>query len=185
MIKEIKSQAETKMKKSIESLEHVFARLRTGRANPSILEGVMVSYYGTDTPLTQIASIVVEDARTLSISPWEKNLIPQIEKAILKSDLGLNPTTSGTVIRLPMPPLTEETRRNLVKTAKGEAENARVAVRNLRRDANAEVKALLKDKQISEDEEKKALDEIQKLTDKYVAEVDKTLAGKEKDLMSV
>lgn len=185
MIKEIKSQAETKMKKSIESLEHVFARLRTGRANPSILEGVMVSYYGTDTPLTQIASIVVEDARTLSISPWEKNLIPQIEKAILKSDLGLNPTTAGSVIRLPMPPLTEETRRGLVKTAKGEAENARVSVRNLRRDANAEVKALLKDKQISEDEEKKALDEIQKLTDKYVAEVDKTLANKEKDLMSV
>jgi ribosome recycling factor len=185
MIKDVKAQAEARMKKSIEALEHVFGRIRTGRANPGLLESVMISYYGTDTPISQIASIVVEDARTLTITPWEKNLVPQIEKAILKSDLGLNPATSGSVIRLPMPPLTEDTRRNLVKQAKSEAENARVAVRNLRRDANAEIKALLKDKKISEDEEKKGLDDVQKLTDKYVAEVDKTLATKEKDLMSV
>ena len=165
MIKDIRNQAETRMKKSLESLDHVFGRIRTGRANPGILEGVTISYYGTETPVTQIASVVVEDARTLTITPWEKNLVPQIEKAILKSDLGLNPATSGSVIRLPMPPLTEDTRRSLVKQAKGEAENARVAVRNLRRDANTEIKALLKDRKISEDEEKKALDDIQKLTD--------------------
>lgn len=182
---EIKSRTEARMKKTIESLEHAFGRIRTGRANPSLLEGVMVSYYGTDTPLTQVANVIVEDSRTLSISPWEKNLIPQIEKAILKSDLGLNPSTSGTVIRVPLPPLTEETRRDLVKHARGEAENSRVALRNLRRDANAEIKTLLKDKAISEDDEKRGLDEIQKLTDRYVAEVDKILAGKEKDLMTV
>ena len=185
MIKEINKQSESKMKKSIESLEHAFARIRTGRASPSILESVTVSYYGTETPITQVANVVVEDARTLMISPWEKPLVPQIEKAILKSDLGLNPSTAGDVIRLPMPPLTEETRKELVKVAKAEAENARVAVRNIRRDANNEIKALLKDKEISEDEERKALDAIQKLTDKYVAEVDRVLADKEKDLMAV
>jgi ribosome recycling factor len=185
VINEINKQSEAKMKKSLESLEHAFARIRTGRASPSLLESVMISYYGTDTPITQVANVVVEDARTLMISPWEKPLIPQIEKAILKSDLGLNPSTSGDVIRLPMPPLTEETRRDLVKHARGEAENARIAIRNLRRDANGEVKALLKDKEISEDEERKALDAIQKLTDRYIALVDKTLADKEQDLMAV
>ncbi len=185
MISDISKQSEAKMKKSIESLSHAFARIRTGRASPSLLESVMVSYYGTDTPITQVANVVVEDARTLVISPWEKPLIPQIEKAILKSDLGLNPSTSGDVIRLPMPPLTEETRRDLVKQARNEAENARIAVRNIRRDANNEIKALLKDKEISEDEERKALDGIQKLTDRYIAEVDEVLAGKEKDLMQV
>lgn len=185
MISDISKQSEAKMKKSIESLSHAFARIRTGRASPSLLESVMVSYYGTDTPITQVANVVVEDARTLVISPWEKPLIPQIEKAILKSDLGLNPSTSGDVIRLPMPPLTEETRRDLVKQARNEAENARIAVRNIRRDANNEIKALLKDKEISEDEERKALDGIQKLTDRYIAEVDEVLAAKEKDLMQV
>lgn len=185
MISDINKQSEAKMKKSLESLDHAFARIRTGRASPSLLDSVMVSYYGTDTPITQVANVVVEDARTLMVSPWEKQLVPQIEKAILKSDLGLNPATTGDVIRLPMPPLTEETRRDLVKQARAEAENSRVAVRNVRRDANGDVKALLKDKEISEDEERKALDGIQKMTDKYVAEVDKVLAVKEQDLMAV
>ncbi|WLQ14649.1 ribosome recycling factor [Hahella aquimaris] len=185
MINDIKKQSEQKMKKSMEALGHAFAKIRTGRANPAILESVMVPYYGSDTPLTQIANVVVEDARTLSVTPWEKNMVPQIEKAILKSDLGLNPSTAGTVIRVPMPALTEETRKELVKTARGEAENTRVAIRNLRRDANADIKTLLKDKEISEDEEKRGLDDIQKLTDKYIAEVDRVLAEKEKDLMAV
>lgn len=185
MIKDIQTQAEGRMKKSIESLQHNLNRIRTGRASPSILENVMVSYYGTDTPITQVANVVVEDSRTLAILPWEKQLIPQIEKAILKSDLGLNPATSGEKIRVPLPALTEETRRDLVKQARGEAENGRVALRNLRRDANSEIKELLKEKEISEDEEKRALDAIQKLTDRYVAEVDKILADKEKDLMTV
>ena len=185
MINDIKKESEQKMKKSLEALGTAFARIRTGRANPSILDSVMVSYYGSDTPLTQVANVVVEDARTLSVTPWEKSMVPQIEKAILKSDLGLNPSTAGTVIRIPMPMLTEETRRDLVKQAKNEAENARVSVRNARRDANGDIKELLKDKEISEDEEKRALDEVQKLTDKYVAEVEKALAEKEKDLMAV
>ncbi len=185
MINDIKKDAEQKMKKSLEALGTAFARIRTGRANPSILDSVMVPYYGNDTPLTQVANVVVEDARTLSVTPWEKSMVPQIEKAILKSDLGLNPSTAGTVIRIPMPMLTEETRRELVKHAKNEAENARVSVRNARRDANGDIKELLKEKEISEDEEKRALDDVQKLTDKYVAEVEKVLTDKEKDLMAV
>jgi len=185
VINDIKKESEQKMKKSLEALGTAFTRIRTGRANPSILNSVMVSYYGNDTPLTQIANVVVEDARTLMVTPWEKNMVPQIEKAIMKSDLGLNPSTAGTVIRLPMPMLTEETRRDLVKQAKSEAENARVSVRNARRDANGDIKELLKDKDISEDEEKRALDDVQKLTDKYIAEIERTLADKEKDLMAV
>lgn len=185
MINDIKKDAEGRMKKSIEALGTNFNKIRTGRAHPSILDGVMVSYYGTDTPLSQVANVNVEDARTLSVTPWEKNLVPDIEKAIMKSDLGLNPSTAGSVIRIPMPMLTEETRKNFIRQAKGEAENARVAIRNVRRDALAEVKALEKEKQISEDDERRAADEIQKLTDKYVAEVEKALAAKEKDLMEI
>ncbi|OZG70482.1 ribosome recycling factor [Hahella sp. CCB-MM4] len=185
MINDIKKDTEQKMKKALEALGHAFAKIRTGRASPAILDSVMVSYYGSDTPLPQVANVVVEDARTLTVTPWEKALVPQIEKAIMKSDLGLNPATAGTVIRVPMPMLTEETRRELVKQAKNEAENARVSVRNARRDANGDIKELLKEKEISEDEEKRALDEIQKLTDRYVAEVEKALGDKEKDLMAV
>ncbi|HEY8568251.1 ribosome recycling factor [Microbulbifer sp.] len=185
MINDIKKDAEGRMKKSIEALGSNFNKIRTGRAHPSILDGVMVSYYGSDTPLSQVANVTVEDARTLSVTPWEKNLVPDIEKAIMKSDLGLNPSTAGSVIRIPMPMLTEETRKNFIRQAKGEAENARVAIRNVRRDALAEVKALEKEKEISEDDERRAGDEIQKLTDKYVAEVEKALAAKEKDLMEI
>ncbi len=185
MINDIKSESEARMKKSIEALHTAFNKIRTGRAHPSILSSVMVPYYGNDTPLTQVANVFAEDARTLAISAWEKNLIPAIEKAILKSDLGLNPTTSGDTIRVPMPALTEETRRDLVKHARAEAETARVSVRNIRRDANGHFKDLLKEKEISEDEERRAADEIQKLTDKYIAEIDKILADKEADLMAI
>lgn len=185
MTTDIKKSAEARMKKAIEALGHNFNKIRTGRAHPSILDGIMVSYYGSDTPLSQVANVNVEDARTLSVTPWEKQLVPEIEKAIMKSDLGLNPATAGTVIRIPMPPLTEETRKNFTKQAKSEAETARVSVRNARRDAMGEIKALLKDKEISEDDERRAQDEIQKLTDKYVAEVDAALAVKEKDLLEI
>ena len=185
MINEIKQETEQKMKKSIEALKTALARIRTGRATPAILDSVMVSYYGTNTPLTQMANVVVEDARTLAVTPWEKNLVPEIEKAIMKSDLGLNPSTAGSVIRVPMPALTEETRKEFVKQARSEAESGRVAVRNARRDANSDIKELTKEKEISEDEEKKALEDIQKLTDKYVSEVDAVLAEKEKALMAV
>ncbi len=185
MISDIQKDAEAKMKKSLEALGNAFNKIRTGRAHPSLLDGITVSYYGNETPLNQVGNVVVEDARTLAINPWEKPLIPEIEKAIMKSDLGLNPATSGDLIRIPMPPLTEETRKGYTKQAKQEAENGRVSVRNARRDALGQVKALLKDKEISEDEERKSADEIQKLTDKYVAEVDKALAEKEKDLMEI
>ncbi|WP_163836565.1 ribosome recycling factor [Spartinivicinus ruber] len=185
MINEIKSDAKTRMKKSVESLDVAFAKIRTGRAHPSLLDSIVVPYYGADTPLNQVANISVEDGRTLSVNPWEKQLVPAIEKAILKSDLGLNPNTAGDVIRIPLPPLTEETRKNYIKQAKAEAEGARVAVRNIRRDAISELKTLLKDKEISEDEERKAHDEIQKITDQYVAEVDKALQSKESELMEI
>lgn len=185
MISDIKKDAEARMKKSLEALDTAFKKVRTGRAHPSILDGVMVSYYGVDTPLKQVANVSVEDARTLAISAWEKNLIPQIEKAIMKADLGLNPSTSGDLIRVPMPALTEQTRRDMIKICKSEAEHARVAIRNIRRDANSDLKELLKEKEISEDEERKGQDEIQKLTDKYVAEVEEALKKKEADLLEV
>jgi ribosome recycling factor len=185
MINEIKTDSEARMKKSMESLAHAFNRIRTGRAHPSILEGIVVNYYGAETPLQQLANINVEDSRTLSITPWEKGVVQAIEKAIMMSDLGLNPNTAGTVIRIPMPALTEETRKNFIKHAKSEAETARVSVRNIRRDANSQLKDLLKDKEISEDDERRAQDDIQKLTDKYVAEVDKAFAAKERDLMEI
>lgn len=185
MINDIKKDAEGRMKKAIDALGNNFNKIRTGRAHPSLLDGVKVNYYGTETPLSQVANINIEDARTLSVSPWERNLVPEIEKAIMKSDLGLNPSTNNGLIRIPLPMLTEETRKNFIKQARAEAENARVAVRNVRRDVLGDVKALLKDKAISEDDERRAQDEIQKITDKYVAEVDKALAAKETDLMTV
>jgi len=185
MINSIKTEAEARMGKSLVALAAAFNRIRTGRASPTILDGIMVSYYGSDTPLSQVANIMVEDARTLALSPWEKNLIPEIEKAIMKSDLGLNPATSGDIIRIPMPALTEETRKGFIKKARQEAENARVSIRNGRRDAIADVKELLKDKDISEDEERKAADDIQKITDKFVGDVDKSLSAKEADLLEI
>ncbi len=185
MINEIKKDAEGRMKKSLEALSNAFNKIRTGRAHPSILDAVMVDYYGNPTPINQVANINVEDGRTLAVSPWEKAMVPEIEKAILSSDLGLNPATSGELIRIPMPPLTEETRKGYIKQAKQEAENARVSVRNIRRDANSQVKDLLKAKEISEDEERKAEDEIQKITDKFIADVEKALAEKEKDLLEI
>lgn len=185
MINEIKKDTQTRMQKTLESLGHAFAKIRTGRAHPSILDSVMVSYYGADTPLNQVANVNVEDARTLAITVFDKSMAQAVEKAIMTSDLGLNPASAGTIIRVPMPPLTEETRKGYTKQARSEAENARVAVRNVRRDAIAQLKDLLKEKEISEDEERRAQDEIQKLTDKFVAEVDKALEQKEKDLMAV
>lgn len=185
MINDIKKDAEGRMKKAVEVLSNNFNKIRTGRAHPSLLDGVMVNYYGTDTPLSQVANINIEDARTLSISPWERNLVPEIEKAIMKSNLGLNPSTNNGLIRIPLPMLTEETRKVFIKQARAEAENGRVAVRNVRRDVLGDVKVLLKDKAISEDDDRRAQDEIQKITDKFIAEVDKALAAKEVDLMSV
>lgn len=185
MIEDIKKDAKARMNKALDALAGNFNKIRTGRAHPSILDGLMVSYYGSDTPLSQVANVVVEDARTLSVTPWEKNLVPEIEKAIMKSDLGLNPSSAGTVIRIPMPMLTEETRKNFIRQARSEAETAKVSIRNIRRDALAEVKALVKEKEISEDDERRAGDEIQKITDQFVAEVDKSLAAKEKDLMEI
>lgn len=185
MINEIKKDAQTRMQKTLESLGHAFAKVRTGRAHPSILESISVSYYGAETPLNQVANINVEDARTLAITVYDKSMTQAVEKAIMNSDLGLNPASAGTVIRVPMPPLTEETRRGFTKQARGEAESARVAIRNVRRDALAQLKDLLKDKEISEDDERRGQDEIQKVTDKFIADVDKALAQKETDLMAV
>ncbi|WP_437881501.1 ribosome recycling factor [Pseudomonas sp. LRF_L74] len=185
MINEIKKDAQERMKKSVESLDHAFAKIRTGRAHPSILDSVMVSYYGSDTPLRQVANVVAEDSRTLALTVFDKSMIQAVEKAIMTSDLGLNPATAGTTIRVPMPALTEETRKGFTKQARAEAEGARVAVRNIRRDALASLKDLVKEKEISEDEERRAADEVQKLTDKFVAEVEKALEAKEADLMAV
>ena len=185
MIEDIKKEAEARMKKSIEALGTNFNKIRTGRAHPSILDGITVDYYGNETPLSQVANVSVLDARTLTISPWEKNMTPVIEKAILKSDLGLNPATSGDLIRLPMPALTEETRKNFIKQAKAEAENAKVSIRNIRRDAISQTKDLEKEKEISEDDERRAEADIQKITDKFIADVDGALAVKEKDLLEI
>jgi len=185
MVDNIIKTAEDHMKKSIELLRGELAKMRTGRAHPSLLEHLFVSYYGNDAPLNQIASIVVSDARTLTVTPWDKNMTAVIEKAIIQANLGLNPTAAGQIIRVPLPPLTEERRKEMVKLIRREGENTRVAVRNVRRDANAQIKTLLKDKSIGEDEEHKAEDNIQKLTDKYIAEVDQILDLKEKDLMQV
>jgi len=185
MIEELKTDAKERMGKSLESLAHTFNKLRTGRAHPGLLEGITVSYYGVDTPLSQVANINVSDARTLAVVPWEKKMVGDIEKAILKSDLGLNPSTAGEVIRIPLPPLTEETRKVLIKQARAEAENARISVRNIRRNILSDIKALLKDKDITEDEERKAQDDVQKITDSFIAKVDAALADKESDLMEI
>lgn len=185
MINEIKADAEKRMTRSLEALTGAFNKIRTGRAHPAILDSVMVNYYGQDTPLKQVASVGVEDNRTLTVSPWEKNLIPVIEKAIMASDLGLNPATSGDLIRVPMPMLTEDTRREMVKQARADAEHARVSVRNARRDANNTLKDLEKEKDITEDDLRRGEDEIQKVTDRYVADIEQMLKAKEEDLMEV
>ncbi len=185
MIEDIIKDADERMEKSVASMEQAFNKIRTGRAHPGILDTVVVSYYGADTPLNQLANVTVEDGRNLLISPWEKPLVPEIEKAIMKSDLGLNPSNNGDVIRVPMPALTEETRREYTKQAKAEAEHARVAVRNIRRDANGDFKDLLKEKDISEDEARNAEERIQKLTDKYIGEIEKAYSLKEEDLLSM
>lgn len=185
MLDEINRDAKAHMDRSIESLKGELKKLRTGRAHPSLLEHIKVDYYGNPTPLNQISSITVADPRTLSITPWDKNMVQPIEKAIINSDLGLNPNTAGTVIRVPLPPLTEERRKDLVKTVRTEAENARIAIRNVRRNANNSIKSLYKDKQISEDEEHRAQENIQKLTDDFIKEVDKILADKESELLEI
>lgn len=185
MINDIKQDAKERMQKSVYSLTEAFKRIRTGRASPSILESVKVDYYGSDMPIQQVANVMVEDGRTLAIVPWEKPMVPKIEKAIMKSDLGLNPMTSGDTIRLSMPPLTEETRKEFIKHARAEAEKGRVSLRNIRRDANAYVKELLKEKEISGDEERTGQEQIQKITDQFVTEIDQLLTEKEKDLMEV
>ncbi|MFT5691366.1 MAG: ribosome recycling factor [Oceanicoccus sp.] len=185
MIDELKKDGEERMEKTLKALSVSLNKIRTGRAHPSILDGIRVSYYGSETPLSQIAAINVEDARTLSVVPWEKQMVPDVEKAIMKSDLGLNPSTAGGNIRIPMPMLTEETRKGFTKRAKQEAEQSRVSIRNIRRDVLADVKELLKEKDISEDEERKAQDDVQKITNSFIAEVDKILAAKETDLMAI
>ena len=185
MIDDIKKDAADRMGKSVESLRHELAKIRTGRAHPSLLDHLMISYYGSDVPIKQVANVTAEDARTLAITPWEKGMVQAVEKAIMQSDLGLNPNTAGTVIRVPMPPLTEERRRDLIKVARHEAEQARVAIRNIRRDGNHELKEAVKEKLISEDDERRGEEVVQQMTDKYVKEVDKVLAEKEEDLMSI
>ncbi len=185
MVAEVKKNAEHKMAKSLETLKSDFGKVRTGRAHTGILEHVMVEYYGNPTPINQVANLTLVDARTIGVQPYEKSLVAAVEKAIRDAGLGLNPATQGSVIRVPMPPLTEERRRDLTKVVRGEAENAKVAVRNVRRDANEQLKKLVKDKSISEDDERRAQDEIQKLTDRFVAEIDKALQAKEADLMAV
>jgi ribosome recycling factor len=183
MIDEIKKDACARMAKSVEALKQELTKLRTGRAHTSLLDHILVPYYGSDVPLTQVASVSVIDPRTLGVTPWEKNMVQAVEKAILTSDLGLNPATSGTIIRVPLPALTEERRKDMIKVVRHEAEGARVAVRNIRRDAINDLKRMVKDKEISEDQERRAHEEIQKLTDKYVAEVEKVLAAKESELL--
>ena len=185
MINDIKKTAEQKMQKALEVLKNDLSKVRTGRAHAGLLDQVMVEYYGSMVPISQVANVGLGDARTITVQVWEKPMMAKVEKAIRDSDLGLNPANSGDVIRVPMPPLTEERRKELIKVVRGEAENGKVAVRNVRRDANDQCKRLLKDKEISEDDERRAQDEIQKLTDKFVAEVDKLLQAKETDLMAI
>jgi ribosome recycling factor len=185
MIPELKKNSEQKMLKSLEALKHDLAKVRTGRAHTGLLDHIQVDYYGTPMPINQVANVTLVDSRTIGVQPWEKNMISKVEKAIRDGDLGLNPSTQGDLIRVPMPMLTEERRRELIKVVKHEGENAKVAVRNIRRDAIAHLKEALKKHEISEDDERRAQDEIQKLTDKSVAEVDRPLADKEKDLMAI
>lgn len=183
MLNEIQKDAQNRMEKSLEAFQNHITKIRTGRASPSLLDGIMVEYYGSATPLRQLANIVAEDSRTLAITVFDKSITPAVEKAIMASDLGLNPASAGTVIRVPLPPLTEERRRDLTKIVRSEAEQGRVSIRNIRRDANEQVKGLLKDKQISEDDERKTQDIVQKITDNMIRKLDVILAEKEKELM--
>ena len=183
MLDEIKKDAADRMAKSVESLRMELTKIRTGRAHTSLLDHITVEYYGSEVPLNQVANVGVEDSRTLTITPWEKNMVPIIEKAVMTSDLGLNPATAGTVIRVPLPPLTEERRKDMIKVVRNEAEGGRIAIRNIRRDAISDIKDLQKEKMIGEDEERRAEDDIQAITDKYVAEIDEVLAEKESELM--
>ncbi|MFZ2294187.1 MAG: ribosome recycling factor [Polaromonas sp.] len=184
-IVEIKQQATQKMQQSLESFQHSLTKIRTGRANPGLLDTVQVDYYGSMVPISQVANVALLDARTISVSPWEKGMGAKIEKAIRDSDLGLNPASQGDLIRVPMPAMTEERRRELTKVVRAEGEHAKVAIRNLRRDANDGVKKLVKDKLASEDDERRSQDEIQKFTDRFIADVDKLVSGKEQDIMAV
>ena len=185
MLEEIKQETLERMEKSITSLESSLQKLRTGRANPALLDSIQIDYYGNMTPLSQVSNISVQDAKTLLISPWEKNLVPDIEKAIQTSDLGITPATSGDVIRVILPDLTEETRRDLIKVAKSEAENSKIALRNQRRDANGLLKEYLKEKEISEDEERRGQEIIQNLTDDFISKVEQLVVSKEKDLLEI
>ncbi len=185
MINDLKQDSEKRMKKAVESLQHEMSKIRTGRANAGLLDHVQVDYYGNASPLNQVASVTTQDSRTLLVTPWEKSMVAAIEKAILTSGLGLNPSTAGNAIRVPMPALTEERRKEMIRVVRGEAEQGRVTVRNIRRDANTSLKDLVKAKEISEDDEHRGNDVIQKLTDKYIAEIDAVLATKEKDLLEI
>jgi ribosome recycling factor len=185
MIDNVKKSATARMHKSADTLKDALSKLRTGRANTAMVDHLRVEYYGSQVPLNQVANVALGDSRTLTITPWEKTMIPVIEKAIMTSDLGLMPATAGNIIRVPMPALTEERRKEIIKVAKQEAEQARVSVRGVRRDVNTELKALLKDRKVTEDEERRAQDEVQKLTDKHIADIDKILAGKEAELLEV
>jgi len=185
MINDIEQDAASRMGKSIDSLKKGFTKIRTGRAHPSLLDQVVVSYYGADTPLSQVANVSIDDSRTLAVTPWEKGMMQAIEKAIMSSDLGLNPVTNGNIIRVPLPMLTEERRRDLVKVVKAEAENGRVSIRNVRRDANSEIKEALKEKMVSKDEAHAGEEKIQKITDQYIKQVEKLLEEKEADLLSI
>ncbi len=185
MLDDVKKDATGRMQKSVQALQAELQKLRTGRAHPSLIEHLKVDYYGNDVPLQQVASISIEDARTLVVSPWEKGVVAAIERAIHKSDLGLTPNTAGTVIRIPLPPLTEERRRDLIKVVRHETENARVSVRNVRRDLIADLKEKLKKKLVSQDDERRAQDEVQKLTDRFIGEIDQVLAAKEKEILQV
>lgn len=185
MINDIQTDAKDRMKKSIDALKVEMSRIRTGRAHPSLLEPIMVDYYGSETPISQVANISASDARMLSVTPWEKNMVAAVEKAIMNANLGLNPATVGQTIRVPLPPLTEERRRDLIKLVRATAENSRVAIRNIRRDSNNQLKDFLKEKEISEDDERRGQEMVQKLTDQHIALVDEVLATKESDLMEI
>ncbi|HEV8552259.1 MAG TPA: ribosome recycling factor [Casimicrobiaceae bacterium] len=185
MIADLKKSAEQKMQKTVDALKHDYQKVRTGRAHTGLLDHIQVDYYGSMMPINQVANVTLADARTIAVQPWEKKMVQVVEKAIRDSDLGLNPATSGDVIRVPMPPLTEDRRKDLIKVVRHEAENARIAVRNIRRDTNEHLKKLLKDHEVSEDDERHAQVDVQKLTDRYITEIDKVLQGKEADLLAV
>lgn len=185
MLDEIKQEADARMARTLDAMDGAFGRIRTGRASPSLLDGIEVAYYGNDTPLSQVASITVEDARTLIISPWEKNLLPDIEKAVLKSDLGITPSSNADCVRIPLPPLTEQNRKDLAKQARTEAENSKISLRNVRRDAIGHIRDLVKEKEIAEDEARRGEEDIQKLTDARVKQIDDALATKETDLLEI